>query len=189
MVVLSGIVFIVGLTIFIASISASAGKVPNILGYSILQVQTGSMEPEIKTGSIIIVKKTDFYSLEIDDIISFYSRNEKIDGKINTHRIVNIIESSPSRRMLVTKGDANGAVDDTVVYKNDVVGKLCYNLGTVGGSVLSVLRNPKIIFIFIILPLIFITFSESVNLVTLVVENKIEKKRIEEYERSQETKN
>lgn len=186
MIVLTVVIFIIGFTIFIASISASAGKIPSIFGCSVLQVQTGSMEPEIATGSIIVVKKTDFDSLKIGDVISFYSDNENIRGKVNTHRIVNFVDGMGNKKVIVTKGDANTMVDNTPVYSSDVIGKLCYNFGTVGSSFLGVLRNPKIIFIFIILPLIFITFSEAVNLVTLVVENKLEKQREDRNGKSQE---
>lgn len=189
MIIVSALVFVLGFTIFIASVSASGGKVPSILGYSVLQVQTGSMEPEIATGSIIVVKETDFDSLQIGDIISFYSDNDKIKGQVNTHRIVNFVNGMGSKKVAVTKGDANTMVDDTPVYDIDVVGKLYYNFGTVGSSVLGVLRNPKIIFIFIILPLIFITFSEAVNLVTLVVESKMEKQKEDNDGKSQEEKN
>jgi len=189
MVGISALVFILGFTIFIASVSASGGKVPSILGYSVLQVQTGSMEPEIKTGSIIIVKETDFNTLKVGDIISFYSNSDNIKGRVNTHRIENLVYGMGSQKVAITKGDANTRVDDMPVYDIDVIGKLCYNFGTVGSSVLGVLRNPKIIFIFIILPLIFITFSEAVNLVTLVVESKMEKQKEDNDGESQEEKN
>ena len=50
------------------------------------------------------------------------------------------------------------------------------------------LRNPKIIFIFIVLPLIFITLGEAVNLAKLIAEYKFSDQKDEEDEKSSKTK-
>lgn len=70
----------------------------------------------------------------------------------------------------------------------DLIGKVVVNFGTVGGSVLGVLRNPKIIFIFIVLPLILITLGEAVNLAKLIAEYKFSDQKDEEDEKSSQTK-
>ena len=53
---------------------------------------------------------------------------------------------------------------------------------------MDVLRNPKIIFIFIVLPLIFITLGEAVNLAKLIAEYKFSDQKDEEDEKSSKTK-
>lgn len=178
--VLSVVIFLFGLFIFVSVLNASAGKVPSVLGYSFLQVQTGSMEPEFPIGTIIVAKKVDTKDLEVGDIISFYSTEKDIQGKVNSHRIVKIEKNMGGAPVFTTKGDANDSEDQLRVSSVSVIGKVVYNLGTVSGSVLSVLRNPKVIFFFIVLPLIFITFGEAVNLVTLVVNSKEEKEEEDE---------
>jgi hypothetical protein len=70
----------------------------------------------------------------------------------------------------------------------DLIGKVILNVGTVGSSALDVLRNPKIIFIFIVLPLIFITLGEAVNLAKLIAEYKFSDQKDEEDEKSSKTK-
>lgn len=175
MAVISAILFVVGLFVFISVLNASAGKVPSVLGYSFLQVQTGSMEPEFPIGTIVIAKKVDPEELEVGDVISFYSMAEDINGKVNTHRIVELSANMAGGRRFITKGDANGSNDPGDVSPVNIIGKVVYNIGSVTGSVLSVLRNPNVILIFIVLPLVFITFGEAVNLVTLIVESKEEK--------------
>ena len=62
------------------------------------------------------------------------------------------------------------------------------NLGSVGGSVFDVLRNPTIILIFIVLPLIFITLGEAVNLAKLIAEYKFSDQKDEDDEKSSEAK-
>lgn len=184
--VLTVLIFIFGFTIFVSVLRASSGKIPSFFGYSVLQMQTGSMEPEYMTGSIIVVHKVDSESLKKGEVISFYSADSNIDGMVNTHRIVEVSKNMAGGKMFVTKGDANDAEDPAPVNAGRVIGRVCYNFGTVGGSVLSVLRNPKVIFIFIILPLLVITFMEAFNLVSMIVENRIAK---QEEKNDEEPKN
>lgn len=172
--VVSIIIFLFGLVIFGCVLNATAGKVPSVFGFSVLQVSTGSMEPELMTGSVIVVKKTDTDKLKKGDVISFYSSDSDIRGKVNTHRIDSIEYSMGNNPtpIFVTKGDANDTVDRARVYSSDVIGKVVYDLGTVSGSVISVFQNPNVIFFVIVLPLIFITLGEAVNLATLIAKYK-----------------
>lgn len=185
---ISALIFIVGLTVFISVLRASEGKAPSVLGFSVLQVQTGSMEPEIPVGGIVIVRKTKPSELKVGDVISFYSNDADISRKTNTHRIYEINNSESGEKIFRTKGDANNAVDSAAVFEVDLIGKLVLNLGTVGSSALGVLRNPKIIFIFIVLPLIFITMGEAVNLAKLIAEYKFSEQRDKDDEESSQTK-
>ena len=175
MTVISAVIFLFGLFIFVSVLNASAGKVPSVLGYSFLQVQSGSMEPEFHVGTIVVTKKVDPNELRVGDIISFYSVEKDIRGKVNSHRIVEITSNMVGAPEFVTKGDANPNNDQSTVSTVKLIGKVVYNLGTVSGSVLSVLRNPNVIFVFIVLPLLFITIGEAVNLATLIYESKEEK--------------
>ena len=169
MTVLTVVSFLFGLVIFISVLRANQGEVPSVLGYSVLRLQTGSMEPEYRTGSIIIAKKVDVNDLEKGDVISFYSTSLDISDRVNTHRIVDIIYDQSGSREFVTKGDANELQDETPVLASRVIGKVIFDLGVVSGSVLGMLQNPKVIFFLIIVPLIIITFSEAVNLVNIIM--------------------
>ncbi|MBR3835749.1 MAG: signal peptidase I [Clostridia bacterium] len=178
---ISVVIFLFGLFVFVSVLNASAGKVPSVLGFSVLQVSTGSMEPELMTGSIVVVKKTDAQKLKVGDIISFYSTDVNILGKVNTHRIEKIEYESGTSHLPVftTKGDANDDVDRAKVHSMNVVGKVVYDLGTVSGSVISVFQNPNVVFFVIVLPLIFITFGEAINLATLIAKSKYDKEEDE----------
>lgn len=188
MAVISVVIFILGLTIFVSVLRASAGKAPSVFGFSVLQVTSGSMEPEIPVGGIVIVRKVKPESLKVGDVISFYSNDVDISGKVNTHRIVEIKQSESGEKIFRTKGDANEYADTAAVFEIDLVGKMILNLGSVGGSVFDVLRNPTIILIFIVLPLIFITLGEAVNLAKLIAEYKFSDQKDEDDEKSSEAK-
>ena len=136
-----------------------------------------SMIPEYEIGTVVITKKTDVNELKVGDVISFYSMDQDISGEVNTHRIVNIeYGGDDNAPYFTTKGDNNSEVDKHKVWPSQIVGKVVYNLGTVSGTVIGVFQNPNVIFFVIVLPLIFITFGEAVNLVSLIAESKFRKK-------------
>lgn len=173
----SALLFVFGLVVFVCVLNASAGKVPSVFGFSLLQVQTGSMVPEYEIGTVVVTKKVDARELKVGDVISFYSLDKDISGKVNTHRIVKIEHGGDDNApYFTTKGDHNNEVDKTKVWPSQIVGKVVYDLGTVSGSVIGVFRNPNVILFVIVIPLIFITFGEAVNLVSLIAESKFQKK-------------
>lgn len=173
----SALLFAFGLVVFVCVLNASAGKVPSVFGFSLLQVQTGSMVPEYEIGTVVVTKKVDARELKVGDVISFYSLDKDISGKVNTHRIVKIEHGGDDNApYFTTKGDHNNEVDKTKVWPSQIVGKVVYDLGTVSGSVIGVFRNPNVILFVIVIPLIFITFGEAVNLVSLIAESKFQKK-------------
>ena len=183
--VITALSFVFGLLIFISVLRANKGEVPSVLGYSVMRVKTGSMEPVLKTGCIVVAKKTDPQKLSVGDIISFYSTDPDpyLNGQVETHRIVERHYLVSGEREFITKGDANQADDSSPVLQTNIIGKVVLNLGVASGSVLGILQNPKVIFFLIILPLIFITFSEAVNLVNLIVNrNELEDQLTDESE-------
>ena len=127
------------------------------------------MEPEYKTGSVIIAKKVDTDSLKEGDVISFYSTGADISDRVNTHRIKEVSFLSTGARQFITKGDANPTVDNEPVFYKKVIGKVILNLGVFSGSIIGFLQNPTVILIFIVLPLLIITFLEAQNLVKLFI--------------------
>lgn len=100
-------------------INTARGKPVNIFGRCVLKVVTGSMEPSIRTDDFIIVEKTDTAELSVGDIISFYSDQEDIKGKLVTHRIVGINDDGSFE----TKGDANLISDRVTANPDKIVGK------------------------------------------------------------------
>lgn len=96
-------------------------------------VSTGSMEPSIKTGSVVLS------SLEIDeinkgDIIVFTSPENK---EINiVHRVMKIEEDK-----YTTKGDNNDNEDDRTVSKSDIKGKVFFKIPYLG-YVIQWMKTP-----------------------------------------------
>lgn len=143
-------------------------KVPSYLGYSVLRILTGSMEPEIKPGDYILVKKVAAKELSAEDIITFYSSDPALRGNANTHRIVSIDGDS-----ITTKGDANAIEDKYKTSVKNVVGKY---QGKLSVKILRELfLNKGYFLIFIILPICIIVVSELINIAKLKHKKKDDK--------------
>ncbi len=186
--VIAAVSFVLGLVIFISVLRANNGEVPNIFGFSVMRVQTGSMEPELRVGSIVITRHVPQEEISVGDIISFYSIDPGLNNQVETHRIVEEHYVGKEREY-ITKGDANQADDSYPVIYRNVIGKVIGNLGVASGSVIGILQNKNVILFLIIIPLVFITFSEAVNLVNLVIESRKTAKEENSDESENEKKN
>lgn len=103
--------------VFLVISTKASGGEPNIFGYQVKTVLSGSMEPEFKTGSIIAVKPTDDKTnYKKGDIITFVQQ----DGQLVTHRIIDVLGSG-EQTQYVTKGDNNKEADVTPVISENVV--------------------------------------------------------------------
>lgn len=113
-----------GILVILALIAAVL-LVPHIFGYQTLAVLSGSMEPKISVGSIVIVKETEPAELEAGDVITY-----RLSGNtLVTHRIV---EQDDKQKQFITKGDANEAADASPVSYESVVGKVALHLPLLG---------------------------------------------------------
>ncbi len=107
------LIFAVFITI---SAKASDGE-PEIMGYQLKAVLSGSMEPVMQTGSIIAVKPGgDMTRFNEGDVITFINEDENLI----THRVAEVIKSG-EHIMYETKGDNNNAVDPKPVLSDNVV--------------------------------------------------------------------
>lgn len=88
-----------------------------LFGMQLYIVQSGSMEPEYQTGSLIYVKEKDVDELVEGDVITFHLSQDIIA----THRIVEVIKEDGNVNYR-TKGDANDTVDGSLVNEKDVIG-------------------------------------------------------------------
>ncbi len=138
-----------------ATVTASVFKQDvSFFGYRFFVVATGSMEPTLPTGALLVVRAADEY--EVGEIITFYSREEDIKGRPNTHRIIDTVEVD-GELCYITKGDANNTHDGLPVPKRDVIGKVCGDIHmSFLKEVLSFLSTPIGFFVLILLPVLYV---------------------------------
>ena len=143
------IVFIVAVALLlIVSVFPITGN------YKIIIVQSGSMEPAIRQGSVVIVKPASDY--KIGDVITFgpYSKT-KVP---TTHRIYDI-KVEGGQPVYITKGDVNNAPDSREIKKSDIVGKVLFSVPYMGYAV-EFAKKPIGFALIIIIPAAIIVGDE-----------------------------
>jgi signal peptidase len=121
-------------------------------------VQSGSMEPAIKTGGLVFIVEEPSY--EVGDIVTFGA-----DTKTQvptTHRIVAINGTGPLRTFS-TKGDANDSPDPTTTRLADIHGKVVFSLPYLG-YVLDFARKPLGFALLVGVPAVIIILDEIVKI-------------------------
>jgi len=97
-------------------------------GWEFDAVLSGSMEPELGVGGLIVIRPVDAQDVVVGDVISF--KLTGIDTPI-CHRVINRQETTDGP-LFQTKGDANEDPDTTLVGAQDVNGKAVFHLPYVG---------------------------------------------------------
>lgn len=122
--------------------------------YKLMTVQSGSMEPAIKMGSVVMVKPVDDY--RIGDVISFGEATKT--QAPTTHRIydIKVAEGQP---VYITKGDANEEPDPREVLRREVIGKVLISVPYFGYAV-DFAQKPLGFALIIIVPAALIIFDE-----------------------------
>ena len=79
-------------------------------------VMSGSMEPKIKTGSLIVTSKKESY--EIGDIVTFSSPKS---SEIVSHEVSDVL-TKDGRNVYLTKGNSNATTDPYVLDEDRILG-------------------------------------------------------------------
>ncbi|PIY79270.1 MAG: signal peptidase I [Candidatus Pacebacteria bacterium CG_4_10_14_0_8_um_filter_43_12] len=136
-----------------ASVVLLSGK-QRFFGWQLIVVKSGSMEPNLPTGSLLFVKETAAY--KIGDIITYRSIGNP--NTLITHRIETITSLNSSTE-LTTRGDANPATDIFSVPLSSVIGKVDGFIPWVGYAI-SFLQTPLGAVIFVIIPGTILIYEE-----------------------------
>ncbi len=142
--------------------------------FKVLTVLSWSMEPTIKTGAIVVAKPADDY--KIGDIITF-GPDTKTQPPV-THRIndIKVVGGVP---VYITKGDANESPDIREIQKNDILGKVLFNIPFVGYAV-DFAKKPVGFILIIAVPAIVIVADEIRKIWKEVMKLKDKKKDTEQ---------
>jgi len=126
-------------------------------GYKSFLVLSGSMEPTINTGDIVIVHNDSNYYVK--DVITFIEK----DGRIVTHRIVKAQEQQDTRSF-ETKGDANRSGDEAAVDIKNVLGRVIFVVPKLGFLVGFAKTLPGFL-LFIIFPGLLLISNELLGFI------------------------
>ena len=177
------LIFSVLLCLYVTIQVLSDGFV-NIGGFMMFRVVTGSMEPTMHVGSLMVTREVDISTVALHDIICFRTQEAAIWGKIVTHRVVDIVPMADGSNWLVTKGDANLVNDSYYVNQDNFVGKVVWYTGddSILASIFSFFTNEIGFLACIVLPcLLLVSFilKDCVNNIRKELQEAMEEAEVE----------
>jgi signal peptidase len=157
-----------GLAVVILLMAASAFTLLcSCFGWHVDVVFSGSMDPALKVGSMVLTRPVKAEDLNVGDIVTFYS---PLNGELTSHRVVDI-ESGPSLGFH-TKGDANEEVDPLIVPAENVVGTICLQVPYLGYAS-HFLKTRLGLVLALCLPGLVVVIMEAMNIRRILREKEI----------------
>lgn len=142
--------------------------VPSIMdGYYSSVIMSGSMEPAVQVGSIVVTQKIDVDNVNAGDIIVFHRSDSK-----TLHRVVEKIVENDSY-YFKTKGDANEDPDPWLVQPEQVQGALLLTIPYYG-YLLYYAGTPIGFVLMVIVPAALLIGNEVKKIIQLKKEEKNE---------------
>ena len=150
-----GQVVLFAILIFFILLNILSMNNKSLFGFRIYRVISGSMQPALQIGDVIIIKEANNYAEK--DIITYDNGLTTI-----THRIKSINGDE-----IITEGDANDAPDKPIT-KDRILGKYFFRISTF--SVFSIMLTGKTIYLIMMLVLFAIVLFAIIDRVTRNIE-------------------
>ena len=130
---------------------------PHIFGYKTYTVISGSMEPTLHVGSLVIVKQTSPEKIITGHIITFTMTGN--NPLMATHRVVSI---DNTKGTFTTKGDANNTNDGPVEF-NRLVGRIVFSISYLGFLVVYIKTQAGILLVAgVLIIMLLLTFIPEI---------------------------
>ena len=139
-------------------------------GWSVDTVYSGSMEPQLKVGGVVVTRPVAAEEVEVGDIITFHS---PLNDALTSHRVIAVEDSSPVQ--FQTKGDANENADPFVVPAQNLAGEVCFHMPYMGYAA-QFIKSPLGLVLTLCLPGLAIIVMEIVKICRVLKEEKAKRK-------------
>ena len=139
-----------------AALLAAAIALPLAFGYRPHTVLTGSMEPVIAAGDVVMNRQVSPTSVEVGDVVTF--RDPEDQSRQITHRVRDIRRAG-SHIWFVTQGDANNTTERWRIGADGELGRVAYTVPWVG-HVAVLARTPLGLVALLLVPLFMLGFDE-----------------------------
>jgi signal peptidase I len=143
-----------------AAVIVLSVTLPSALGLRDLTVLSGSMEPTIHTGDVVVEREISPLDAALGDIVSF--KDPEDPSILITHRVqgISVHDGVVS---FVTKGDANTGVERWKVSADGTIGKVEYHVWRLG-YLLSWIRGPLGRVVLVVVPALVLGAYELVRI-------------------------
>lgn len=125
-----------------------AVSVPQAFGFEALTVMSGSMEPSVATGDVVLNRVAAPLDVRVGDVVTF--RDPQDETRLITHR-VRSVRVTGDLAEFVTKGDANDTTEEWATPVDGTLGVVRYRIPR-AGYLLAWMRLPWARFVFLVIP-------------------------------------
>ena len=162
--IISTIVLIVLIIVVIFIFYTRAtGNVPELFGYQIYRVSSGSMAPKLQIGDVILSHKVDPADIHTGDIITYMGTEGDYKDKLITHEVVSEPKYENGHYVIHTQGIVQGAQQDPPISEEQVKGRLVTKL-TILNSLYTFFLSPYGLIAFILVIIVLFGF-EMISLI------------------------
>jgi signal peptidase len=144
----------------IAALLVAAIALPLAFGARPHTVLTGSMEPAIAAGDVVIDARISPTAAEVGDVVTF--RDPEDQSRLITHR-VRSIRRAGSHLWFVTQGDANNTTEHWRIAGGGELGRVAYTVPWVGHAAVLT-HTPLGLALLLVLPLLLLGLDELVRI-------------------------
>lgn len=145
-------ILIINITLIVRSYT-NPDKVVSLGTVVPLIVLTDSMNPEIKSGDMIICKTAEEDQIAVGDIIAFYDPSSK-GSAVVTHRVIEITEKNGELAWR-TQGDANNTADTAAVPASKLVGVFRFRI-PFAGNIAMFMQTTQGLILCVVLPILLL---------------------------------
>lgn len=131
-------------------------EIPGFFEWKPFIVLSSSMESEIYSGDLAIVKEVDTKEIKKNDIIAFQE-----NGIVITHRVVDIVEEEGETRY-VTKGDNNEVADNDLVKPEQVEGVYIKKISRLGNLAMF-MQTPVGMVVSLSIPILLLLIVQKIE--------------------------
>lgn len=148
-----------GLTWMVGAFAACilvAAVAPMAIGMHTYTVRSGSMDPAIATGDVIVTRTISPQDAEVGDVVTF--KDPEGSGSLITHR-VRAIRRQGDDTAVVTRGDANNSFERWSVPSDGSIGSVSYRIPMLGRALAPLNSMPGKIGLIVIPALLLCAFG------------------------------
>ena len=137
-----------------------AVSVPLLFGYRTFIVMSGSMEPAIHTGDVVVDKRIAPEDVQVGDVVTY--RDPDHENRLITHRVRGV-RTAGGKIYFVTKGDANTDSQKWSIATDGTVGVVRLRVVKLG-YVLFYVNRPIGRLCMIVVPILLLSANEIVGI-------------------------
>ena len=126
-----------------------------------------SMIPHINVYDAVVTMRVDANDIQVDDIITFLSKEIETAGTPITHRVIGIVYEDETKQKIVgfrTKGDHNNTPDFALIAPDEVIGKVFLRIPMIG-YLQTIMTKPIGWLLIVVIPCLLIIGSDVLKLI------------------------